>query len=239
MLSSRSKALWIAFPIAVTAVSILGVSRLRRNDPSAVPAVAEGSAAPAGTESATAPPQPTQITVPANTPITVRLDQSIATNRVASGDPFSATVAEAMVINGITVIPQGSPVRGRVVADRKSGRLEGVAELSLALESVEVDRDEYEIHTNTLARSGSNHNKRNAELIGGGGAAGALLGALAGRGKGALIGAPIGAGAGLAGAALTGEKDIVIPAETPMTFQLVKPVELPLRSQTPPAKRVA
>jgi hypothetical protein len=230
MLSPRSKALWIALPIAVTAVSILGVTKLRQSGPSSVPeGVTQNSPIPAGPDSATAPPQPAQITVPANTPLTVRLDQSIATNRVTSGDPFSATVADPVVIDGHTVIPQGAPVRGRVVADRKSGRLEGVAELSLALESVEVDGNEYNLRTNTLARSGSNHNKRNAEIIGGGGAAGALLGALVGRGKGALIGAPIGAGAGVAGAAMTGEKDIVIPAETPMTFQLLEPVELQLR----------
>jgi hypothetical protein len=45
-----------------------------------------------------------------------------------------------------------------------------------------------------------------------------------------LIGMPIGAGAGLAGAAFTGKKDIVIPAETRIIFQLTRPVELQLRS---------
>lgn len=55
-----------------------------------------------------------------------------------------------------------------------------------------------------------------------------MLGALVGGGKGILIGAPIGAGAGTAGAAGTGKKDIVIPAETAMTFRLLDPVEVRL-----------
>jgi hypothetical protein len=158
------------------------------------------------------------------------LDQSIATDRATSGDPFSATVTEPVVIDGRTIIPEGAPVTGRVVADRKAGKLKGVAEVSLALESVQVEGGAYDLHTNTLARSGSNHNRRNGELIGGGAGTGALLGALIGHGKGALIGAPIGAAAGLVGAASSGDKNIVIPAETPMTFQLLEPVAVQMGS---------
>ncbi len=51
-------------------------------------------------------------------------------------------------------------------------------------------------------------------MIGGGAGGGALIGGLAGGGKGALIGGLIGAGAGTAGAAFTGNKDVVIPSES-------------------------
>jgi len=93
---------------------------------------------------------------------------------------------------------------------------------------VERNGSYYDLHSSSFTRFGHNHKKRNWEIIGGGSGAGALIGALAGGGKGALIGAPIGAGAGVAGAALTGKKDIVIPAETAMTFQLLEPVEVHL-----------
>jgi hypothetical protein len=63
-------------------------------------------------------------------------------------------------------------------------------------------------------------------MIGGGGAAGALIGGLAGGGKGAAIGAAIGAGGGTAGAGLTGNREIVLPAETPVTFKLLDPFEI-------------
>jgi hypothetical protein len=49
-------------------------------------------------------------------------------------------------------------------------------------------------------------------MIGGAAGGGALIGGLAGGGKGALIGAVLGGGAGTAGAAYTGEKEIVLPA---------------------------
>ena len=154
----------------------------------------------------------------------MRLNQSIATNRVTPGDPFFATVANPVLVSGQTVIPEGAPVKGRVISAHEAGRLKGVAELRLALDSVEVDGNYYDLRSSTFTRFGHNHKKRNWEIIGGGSGGGALLGALVGGGKGALIGAPIGAGAGVTGAALTGKKDIVIPAETEMTFQLLDPV---------------
>jgi hypothetical protein len=49
-------------------------------------------------------------------------------------------------------------------------------------------------------------------------------GVSAGGGKGALIGAALGAGAGTAGSAYTGEKEIVLPAESALSFTLTEPV---------------
>jgi hypothetical protein len=49
---------------------------------------------------------------------------------------------------------------------------------------------------------------------------GALIGGLAGGGKGALIGGLAGAGAGTAAGAYTGNRDVVIPSESVLTFRL-------------------
>jgi hypothetical protein len=46
---------------------------------------------------------------------------------------------------------------------------------------------------------------------------------------GAAIGAAAGAGAGTAGAAYTGKKEVRVPAETTLTFQLVRPVTTPIK----------
>ena len=170
------------------------------------------------------------VTVPAGTRIQVRLAQSISSQRAASGEPFQATVAEAVVIDGKTVIPQNAPVQGRIRYAHESGRLHGVARVSLDLESVEIAGKDYDLHTGVLARHGGNHKKRNWALIGGGGGGGALIGALAAGGKGALIGGPVGAGAGVAVAALTGKKNFVLPAETVLTFHLVDPLNVSVKS---------
>ena len=53
-----------------------------------------------------------------------------------------------------------------------------------------------------------------------------MIGGLAGGGKGAGIGALAGGGAGTGGAAFTGNKDIVLPAESALSFKLEQPLEV-------------
>jgi len=74
------------------------------------------------------------------------------------------------------------------------------------------------VSTNGYHAKGKSHTKGNVEKIGGGAAAGALIGALAGGGKGALIGTAVGAGAGTGVAAATGKEEAVVPAEAALTF---------------------
>jgi hypothetical protein len=68
--------------------------------------------------------------------------------------------------------------------------------------------------------------KRTAVATGGGAAGGALIGGIAGGGKGAAIGAAIGAGAGFVGGAFTGNKQIELPAESALGFELTAPLTL-------------
>jgi hypothetical protein len=174
--------------------------------------------------------KPKMETIPEGGVIEVKLDQALASNRNRPGDTFEASVARPVEVDGKVVIPEGTPVEGRVVYARHSGRLSGVAQLRLTLDSLQMNQTSYELHTNTVGRHGRNHKKRNIALIGGGGGGGALIGAIAAGGKGALIGGPVGAGAGTAVAALTGKKDLVLPAETRLSFRLHQPVTVPVKS---------
>jgi hypothetical protein len=169
-------------------------------------------------------------TVPQGGIIEVRLDQALASKQNRPGDTFVASVARPVEVNGKVVIPEGTPVTGRVVYAQRSGRLRGVAQLRLTLDSLQMNRTSYELQTSTVGRHGGNHRKRNFALIGGGGGGGALIGAIAAGGKGALIGGPVGAGVGTAVAAFTGKKDFVLPAETRLSFRLHEPVTLPAKS---------
>ena len=170
---------------------------------------------------------PRAVTVPAGTAIHVRLNNSLATNQTEPGETFAATLAAPVMVADKTVIPAGAEVKGTVVESKASGRLRGRGYMSLALNTVQVNGTTYDLHTSTVSRASGNHRKRNIAWIGGGGGGGALIGALAGGGKGALIGGPVGAGAGLAVAAITGRKQVRIPAESALTFRLARPLTLP------------
>jgi hypothetical protein len=74
------------------------------------------------------------------------------------------------------------------------------------------------VSTSAFRAKGKSHTKSNVTKIGGGAAAGALIGGLAGGGKGALIGTAVGAGAGTGVAAATGKEEALIHAETAISF---------------------
>jgi hypothetical protein len=170
------------------------------------------------------------VTLPEGTAIHIRLDDALASNRAQSGEEFRASVSQPIVVDGRTVIPQGAPVKGVVVEARESGRLMGTPRLRLELTQVEVGNKSYDLRTASSYRAGRGHLKRNLAWIGGGGAGGALIGAVAGAGKGALIGGPVGAGVGTAVAYMTGRRDIRLPAESPLTFRLANAVTIGVTS---------
>ena len=169
------------------------------------------------------------VMLPEHTAIHVTLNQALASNQSRPGDHFDATVSAPVVVDGKTVIPQGAHAEGLVVDARQSGRLMGRARLKLALQTVAVNGQNYDVRTIREPRIGRDHKKRNLAWIGGGAAGGALIGALAGGGPGALIGGPVGAGAGTTVAFLTGKKDIHLRPETPLTFKLTEPVAIPVK----------
>ncbi|MDE3188405.1 MAG: hypothetical protein KGM96_12905 [Acidobacteriota bacterium] len=69
-------------------------------------------------------------------------------------------------------------------------------------------------------------NRKTAEYAGGGAALGALLGAAFGGGRGAGIGALAGVGGGALTQLLTHGKQVKVPAETILNFQLVQTLVL-------------
>lgn len=166
------------------------------------------------------PAQPASIDIPAGTHLRVRLDQDLGSKVSQDGENFTATVANDVVIDGQTVIPRGAQAEGVVVAAKALGHFKGGAALALRLERVKTNWGSYPVRTSTMSQVEKGKGKRTALFAGGGAGFGALVGGLAGGGKGALIGGLAGAGAGTAGSALTGNKEIFLPAETLLTFRL-------------------
>jgi hypothetical protein len=173
-----------------------------------------------------APPRPRPIIVPAETVISVVLDEPVGSKISTSGQQFSASVREPVEVDGRVAIPKGARATGIVKDAKPAGRFKGGAQLELTLASIEVHGENYEVHTTAPTETSKGKGKRTATMVGGGAGGGALIGGLAGGGKGALIGGLIGAAAGTGGAGLTGNRDITLPAETPITFKLVDPLEI-------------
>jgi hypothetical protein len=164
------------------------------------------------------------VTLPAGTTVTVRLGSAVGSKISTTGDHFSATVAQPIEVDGKVIVPAGAEALGKVVEAKSQGRFKGAAVLRLVLESITINGESHDIKTSSVSRSIKGKGKRTATMVGGGAGAGALIGGLAGGGKGALIGAAVGAGAGTAGAAYTGNKEIVFPAESTLSFKLTQPL---------------
>ncbi len=166
------------------------------------------------------------VVVPAGTVLTVRVGEAVGSKISQPGQTFSATLASPVEVEGKAVIPSGATASGTVVDAKPLGRFKGGARLQLQLTSVNINGKDHAVETSSVVRTAKGKGKRTATMIGGGAGVGALIGGLAGGGKGAAIGAVAGAGAGTAGTAFTGNKEIVLPAESALSFKLEQPLEV-------------
>lgn len=168
-----------------------------------------------------APPAPAEVTITAGTSLAVRIDQQISVKSAHSGETFTGEIVDPITSDdGNLIVPKGSRVKGVVDAARRRGRFKGASLLELRLTSISIDGQEYSVRTRDLTRSKKGKGKRSAAFIGGGSGLGMLLGGLAGGAKGVLIGGLAGGGAGTAAAGFTGNRDLVIPAESIVHFKL-------------------
>lgn len=170
-------------------------------------------------------PVPPQLTIPAGTFITVRVNQYLSSDHNQPGDAFSATLAQPLVVNGVVVAEPGQTIAGRVVEAQKAGRIEGTARLGVQLtELTLVDGQQIPIQSQFISRRGSTSVGQDAGVIAGTTALGAAIGAAAGWGTGAAIGAGAGAAAGTLGVLLTRGHPSVIAPEQVLTFRIEAPV---------------
>jgi hypothetical protein len=109
------------------------------------------AAKPAAAKHAVAnkPPEPTtMVTVPKGTAISATVGQTLATDKNKVGDLFAATLTTPVELEGMTVIPKGAKVTGRIVKVKKH-------ELKVTLASVVVHGKSYDLETNSVKGSKS------------------------------------------------------------------------------------
>ncbi|MDQ6706370.1 MAG: TrbI/VirB10 family protein [Acidobacteriota bacterium] len=166
------------------------------------------------------------IEIPAGTPITVRMIDSVDSDTARLGESFRASVDEPVVVNGNTLIPRGADVVAKIVDDRRSGKIQGRTSLSLALVSVRAGDRMVDVSTGDVTQASGSRGARSAKVVGGTAALGAIIGGIAGGGRGAAIGAGSGAAVGTGAEMTMKGQRVKIPSETRLTFTLTNPVRI-------------
>lgn len=166
------------------------------------------------------------VVIPAGTSITVSLGSAIGSKLSQGGQTFTGSLAQGVSVGNTIAIPKGATVNGTVTDAKPLGKFAGGAVLQVRLDSIALHGADVPVETALRTFSAKGKGKRTAVIAGGGAALGGIIGALAGGGKGAAIGMAAGGGAGAGGAAFTGNKDIVLPAESAVTFELSKALEV-------------
>lgn len=132
--------------LAAAALGCLAVAACS-NQPGAVGG--RGSAGGAASRAATISPtggsadatQRHLITLPKGTEITATVDQTLASDKNHWGDPFVASIARSVKVDGKTVLARGTEVTGRILEVKNN-------ELKVVLASVVVDGIYCDLKTN-------------------------------------------------------------------------------------------
>ena len=159
-------------------------------------------------------------TIPAGATLQVRVIENLSSSTSKAGQVFHGTLTEPVVEGGKTLYAKGADVTGKVVSVKNSGRLSDPGVLILTLTSVSDASHVTNLKTDPFEIKGQSHTKSNVTKIGGGAAAGAVLGAIVGGGKGAAIGAGVGAAAGTGVAAATGKKEASVESEAILAWRV-------------------
>jgi len=180
------------------------------------------------------PPPPRNVVIPASSTMTVRLIDGVDSSVNQSGEIFHASLDAPIVVDNEVVVPKGADIYVRLASASSAGHLKGKSELHLELIKIEFRGQSYPLVSSTYSLSGSSRGKNTAEKVGGGAVLGTIIGALAGGGKGAAIGAGVGAAGGGIYQGATRGKQVKIPSETKLDFQLEQPVTVTVTSRRAP-----
>jgi hypothetical protein len=216
-----------AFSILACALSAVLTGCSKNNAAPASPAAATATATPGPPSQSTPTPAPDPgLTLPRGTRLEVRLNQTIDVKHVASGDHFTGTLAEPVMVDNAVAVPAGSGATGEVLVAHRRGLFKGKSMMALTLTRLDVNGTQYHIDTSNLSRSKKGKGRRSAAFIGGGAGMGMLIGGVATGGVGLLVGGLAGGGAGALGAAFTGNRDLSIPSESVVSFRLQSELNL-------------
>jgi len=164
-------------------------------------------------------PAPT-ITVPAGTRLVIRMSDSVDSSRHGAGHRFQAQLEGAIVVDGVTVLPRGTMLQGRVASSQQSGRAVGSSSMSIEFTDVMLNDVFHPIATGDINSQTSSETGRTVGRT----ARAAAIGGLIGGSSGARTGAQVGVGVSI----LTSGASINIPRGTILETSLRAALVLPM-----------
>jgi hypothetical protein len=174
----------------------------------------------------TGDPGPRREEIPAGTALTLVLETPLSTATTREGEAVTARIERAVSEDGRVVLPGGSILRGRVSEVDQSGRVHGRAHLAVKFDQITVRGVSRRIETSDVAMTAEANHGRDAKIIGGGTAAGAIIGGIVNGGRGAKKGAVIGAGAGTGAVLINKGSDVEMPSGSRWTVRVKETVRL-------------
>ncbi|MBI2688025.1 MAG: hypothetical protein HYX27_17085 [Acidobacteria bacterium] len=197
------------------------------NTPAATPVTTEPATAARPVRAPKVTAAPLKVTLAEGSILAVRTGESLTSEKNETGDSWSGTLAEPIVVDGLVIAERGTPITGRVTNAKRAGRVKGVASLSIAVTEIQTaDGQRIPVHTASVAHAGKDETKRDVGKVAIASGIGAAIGAIAGGGKGAGIGAGVGAGAGTGVVLATRGGPAVFPAESLIRFRIAAPVTI-------------
>jgi hypothetical protein len=182
--------------------------------------------------------------IPKGTHALLRMVNSVSTRTAREGDFVYLRTATPIVAGGTILVPVDSYVQGIVIHSKRSGRVKGVAELGIRIQTLTMPSgkviqmtpsltsidsegtDQKVIGKESTVQQGTSHGA-DAVKIAGPTAAGAAIGGLADRGwRGAGIGAGVGSAVGLATVLLTRGREVDLRQGATMDVTFDRPVTI-------------
>lgn len=167
-----------------------------------------------------------EITIPAGTVLRLRVTRGFGSDISRVEDPVSATLAQAIMIGGRTVLPAGSRASGYVSEATRPGKVKGRGRVAVRFTRITPasEADSYNMQTRSWVAVAPATKTKDALTIGIPAAGGAAIGALVDGKKGAGIGAAVGGGAGTAAVLTTRGKDVRIGRGATLAVRLASPL---------------
>lgn len=180
-----------------------------------------------GLRPAPAAPAPVEsLVLEEGTELKLRLETPLSSATSREGDPVTARVENATDEDGRVALPGGTVLHGRVLEVRRAGRVKGRALVSVDFDRIVVRGRTRELQASPISVEAPDDHGKDAKIVGGAAAAGAILGAIKDGKEGFAKGAILGGAAGTGAVLVTRGREIEIPAGSRWTVKLKDTVRL-------------